>query len=209
MAKITPQNLQLFNQNVRYEDPLEIVSFVLEFSESPVVTTSFGPYAAAVLYACSRVKKDIPVIWCDTGYNTAATYKHASFLTETLQLHLDIFAPKFTTAFLNHTMGIPNLDNPKHALFSEKVKLEPFERAFKKYQPDVWFTNVRKNQTTFREGLDVFSFSKDGILKVSPFYHFADDELVRYIQSQNLPLEFDYYDPVKASAHRECGIHFK
>ena len=94
MKKITPQNLALFNQNVRFEDPLEIIAFALEFSERPVVTTSFGPYSAAILQACSKVKKDIQVIWCDTGYNTEATYKHAHYLIEKLQLQIEIFSPK-------------------------------------------------------------------------------------------------------------------
>ena len=87
--------------------------------------------------------------------------------------------------------------------------MEPFNRAFKKYQPDVWFTNVRKGQTEYRNKLDVFSFSHEGILKVSPFYHFDDLALEAYIKDKKLPIEFDYFDPVKALENRECGIHLK
>ncbi|MBW2936731.1 phosphoadenosine phosphosulfate reductase family protein [Aureisphaera sp. CAU 1614] len=209
MNQITPQNIHLFNENVRFEDPLEIISFSLEQAKSPLVTTSFGSYSAALLWACSKVKKDIQVIWCDTGYNTEATYKHANYLIENLELNIEIFSPKYTTAYINSRIGLPNINNPNHPIFSEKVKLEPFNRAFKKHQPDVWFTNVRKGQTEHRNGLDVFSFSRDGILKVSPFYHYDDDALEAYIKNKKLPLEFDYFDPVKALENRECGIHLK
>ena len=207
MNKITPHNLSLFNENVRFEDPLEIIKFALEYAKKPVITTSFGPYSAAVLHACTRVKKDIPVIWCDTGYNTESTYRHANHLIETLNLNIDIFVPRFTTAYLNNTIGKPRIDNPKHLLFSQMVKLDPFDRAFEKHKPDLWFTNVRKNQTSYRDQLDVFSFSKEGILKVSPFYHYGNESLEAYIQSKKLPLEYNYYDPVKALENRECGIH--
>jgi phosphoadenosine phosphosulfate reductase len=207
MNKITPHNLSLFNENVRFEDPLEIIKFALEYAKKPVITTSFGPYSAAVLHACTRVKRDIPVIWCDTGYNTESTYRHANHLIETLNLNIDIFVPRFTTAYLNSAIGKPKIDNPQHLLFSQLVKLDPFDRAFKKHKPDLWFTNVRKNQTSYRDQLDVFSFSKEGILKVSPFYNYDNESLEAYIRSKKLPLEYDYYDPVKALENRECGIH--
>ncbi len=209
MKEVTPKNVALFNENVRYEDPSEIISFALQIAKKPVITTSFGPYAAALLHACTDVQNSLPVIWCDTGFNTDATYAHVQYLRKELSLNLDIFVPKYTTAYLKNTIGLPALDNPNHAVFSEKVKLEPFDRAFKKYQPDVWFTNIRKHQTEHRKGLGVFSFSKEGILKVSPFFHYSDKELESYIKSNNLPLEFDYFDPVKALENRECGIHFK
>ncbi|MEZ4778539.1 MAG: phosphoadenosine phosphosulfate reductase family protein [Flavobacteriaceae bacterium] len=209
MHSITPQNIHLFNENVRFEDPLEIISFALEHAKKPLVTTSFGAFSAGLLWACTKVKKDIQVVWCDTGYNTDATYKHADYLMEKLQLNIEIFIPKYTTAFIHSKIGLPDINNPNHPIFSEKVKLEPFDRAFKKYQPDVWFTNVRKGQTEHREELDVFSFSKDGILKVSPFYHYDDAALEYYLKERNLPMEFDYYDPVKALENRECGIHLK
>lgn len=207
MNKITPQNLSLFNDNVIFEDPLEIISFTLEQAKKPIVTTSFGPYSAALLWACTQIKKDIKVIWVDTGYNTEHTYKHAQYLIKKLALNIEVFTPKYTTAYLDATLGRPQIDNPNHILFSEKVKLEPFKRAINKHKPDVWFTNVRVGQTTHREGLNVFSLSKKGILKVSPFYHFNNATLQGYIKNLNLPIEQNYYDPVKALENRECGIH--
>lgn len=209
MNKITSEKLALFNQNVRFEDPAEIISFALEGAENPVITTSFGPYSAALLYACTQVMPDIQVIWCDTGYNTEATYGHAQYLIDRLQLNIEIFTPEYTTAFLDSTLGLPSIENPKHSLFSKIVKLDPFDRAMEKYQPDVWFTNIRNHETSFRNTLDVFSFSTEGILKVSPFYHFDDHALKQYIKNHQLPIERDYYDPVKAMEHRECGIHLK
>jgi phosphoadenosine phosphosulfate reductase len=74
-------------------------------------------------------------------------------------------------------------------------------------QPDVWFTNLRKGQTAFRDGLDIVSKSKDGILKVSPFYHWSDQDLDVYLTQQDLPNEFTYYDPTKVEDNRECGLH--
>ena len=207
--KITSQNVHLFNQNLRYEEPGEIINFVLEFAKRPMVTTSFGPFSASLLYAVTEVQKDVKVIWCDTGYNTDDTYAHANTLIERFQLNIEIYTPRYTTAYLDNTLGRPDLHNPKHDLFSEKVKLEPFRRALEQHRPDVWFTNVRNGQTTHRNGLDILSFSKDGVLKVSPFYHFNDEQIKQYLDKYNLPVEYNYFDPVKALEKRECGIHLR
>ena len=75
------------------------------------------------------------------------------------------------------------------------------------HQPEIWFTNLRKGQTAFRNSIGVLSFSKDGILKVSPFYHWSDEDLDKYLEEHNLPNEFKYFDPTKVESNRECGLH--
>ena len=112
-----------------------------------------------------------------------------------------------TSAHRDVLLGIPNIDDPEHKIFTEQVKLEPFKRAMFEHKPDVWFTNLRKGQTTFRSSLDIVSLSADGILKVSPFYYCSDTELDKYLEENNLPNEFKYFDPTKVLENRECGLH--
>ena len=148
-------------------------------------------------------------VWCDTGYNTPNTYKHAEELTEKLQLNIKLYVPKQTVAHRNSVLGIPSIDDPKHKIFTEQVKLEPFKRAMAEHQPDVWFTNLRKGQTAFRNSIDVVSKGADGIIKVSPFYHYSDSDLDTYLTANNIPNEFKYFDPTKQLENRECGLHLK
>ena len=75
------------------------------------------------------------------------------------------------------------------------------------HKPDLWFTNLRKGQTEFRNSIDILSYSKDGILKLSPFYRYSDNDLNNYLKFNNLPNEKKYYDPTKQVSNRECGIH--
>jgi len=176
-------------------------------NKETVITTNFRPYEVNILHAVSNVIKDIKVLWCDTGYNTPQTYKHAEDLIQLLKLNVDLFVPKQTVAHRNVIMGIPEVDTEAHALFSEQVKLEPFRRAMEMYKPEVWFTNLRRGQTAVRDGLDILSLSNTGILKVSPFYNWSDEELDIYLKRYNLPNEFKYFDPTKVLENRECGIH--
>ena len=76
------------------------------------------------------------------------------------------------------------------------------------HKPDLWFTNIRKGQTPLRNNLDVLSLSKDGILKVSPFYNYSDKTLKAYLEKYQLPNEIRYYDPTKQLDNRECGLQY-
>ena len=200
------EKLQQLNLELNDKSPLEIAKWAVENAQNAVVTTNFRPYEAAILYAASEAKKDIPVVWCDTGYNTPNTYRHAEEVIELLKLNIDLYVPKQTTSHRDIVMGIPQIDDPLHKVFTEQVKLEPFKRAMANHKPDVWFTNLRKGQTAHRDNLDILSQGADGILKVSPFYYYSDEELDIFLEENNLPNEHKYFDPTKVLENRECGL---
>lgn len=206
MGKIN-MNLEEINIKLSQKTPQEIVEWALDYSSNGLVTTNFRPYESAILHLVTSVNSGIKVIWCDTGYNTANTYKHAQTLIEKLDLNIKLYVPKQTSAHRDVIMGIPEIDHPNHKIFSEQVKLEPFNRAMDEHKPDVWFTNLRKGQTAFRDSIGIVSKNKDGVLKVSPFYNFSDDQLDEYLNTHDLPNEFKYFDPTKVLENRECGIH--
>ncbi|HCE54968.1 MAG TPA: phosphoadenylylsulfate reductase [Lutibacter sp.] len=200
-------DLERLNKELEKKSPEEIVTWALSLASRPLVTTNFRPYEVAILFACTKVKKDLKVIWCDTGYNTPQTYAHANDLIKKLGLNVYLYVPKQTAEHRNVTMGIPQIEDPMHQIFTEQVKLEPFNRAMAEHKPDVWFTNLRKGQTAFRDNIGIVSLSKDGVLKVSPFYHWSDEQLDNYLRLYQLPNEFTYFDPTKVLENRECGLH--
>lgn len=206
--QITKDNLQKYNISLRDKSPIEIVQWAIQQAKAPVVTTNFGPHSASILNLVTQVKKDINVIWCDTGYNTSYTYRHAEEVSQKLNLNLFTYIPHQTASQRDALFGgIPSVEDAQHRIFTEQVKLEPFRRAMNEHQPDVWFTNIRRGQTAFRDSLDVLSLSKDGILKVSPFYYWSNEELEDYLKENNLPNETRYFDPTKVLQNRECGLH--
>ncbi|TNJ46206.1 phosphoadenosine phosphosulfate reductase family protein [Tamlana fucoidanivorans] len=203
----TENQIQELNKAFKEATPKSIVEKALELSQKAVVTTNFRPYEAAILHAVTQVEATLPVVWCDTGYNTPQTYRHAEQVIKDLNLNVFLYVPKQTSAHRDVVLGIPAVDDPEHALFTEQVKLEPFKRAMDEHKPKVWFTNLRQGQTAFRDSIGIFSLSKDGVLKVSPFYFWSDEKLDGYLKENSLPNEFKYFDPTKALANRECGLH--
>jgi len=202
-------DIEFWNRELKNNTPEEIIDWALKLTEERIVTTSFGKYSAVLLSTFFKKDKDIKVIWCDTGYNIPETYNHALELMSRFKLNVHTYIPLQSKAFTDATLGMPDVNNSNHNEFTEIVKLEPFRRALKEHQPQVWFTNIRVRQTELRKSKDILSYSKDGILKVSPFYYWTDNELDEYLEVNNLPKNSTYFDPVKALENRECGIHLQ
>jgi len=206
---MTHLNLKELNKVLKDKTPDEIIDWALTLTKKRIVTTSFGVYSEVLLSTFFRKDKNIDVVWCDTGYNTQETYDHAINLINKYQLNVHTYVPLRSRELIESTLGLPDISDPKHKKFTEIVKLEPFRRALKEHEPKVWFTNIRVRQTELRSKKDILSFSKDGILKISPFYYWTDDDLDRYVENNNLSKNESYFDVTKVLSNRECGIHFQ
>jgi phosphoadenosine phosphosulfate reductase len=202
------KNISNFNEELRKKSPSEIIEWALNKSKNPILTTNFRPYEVAILHLCTKIMPNIKIVWCDSGYNTKATYIYAEKIISSLNLNLKLYVPLQTSAHREVFMGkVPEIDDPKHKEFTEQVKLEPFKRAMKEIKPDLWITNLRKGQTEFRNNIDIATETNEGLLKISPFYYWSDSDLETYMNKHNLENEFDYFDPTKVDEKRECGLH--
>jgi phosphoadenosine phosphosulfate reductase len=209
MGKMINLDIDIWNKVLRDKTPHEIADWALRLSENKIVTTSFGKYSSVLLSTMSKLDKNIKVVWCDTLYHEPSTYTHASNLIEDYKLNILKYQSLLSKEEIDVTIGLPNLEDDNHSIFSEVVKLEPFRRALNEQNPEVWFTNIRVRQTAYRAEKDILSYSKDGILKVSPFYYWTDEDLDAYLETHQLPKNIDYFDPIKALLNRECGIHLQ
>ncbi len=196
------------NRYLSNKSAAEIIDWAFCQSQRTLTTTTFGDKSAALLHLVSIKQHNATVLWVDTGYNTSATYRFANNLTVLLSLNMQIYAPEMTSVRRNVLMGgIPGVEEPLHDEFTRQVKLEPFERAISILKPPIWLTGIRREQSRFRQSLDIVSETALGCLKVAPLLNWSDDDLDRYLQRYSLPNEPDYFDPTKVISDRECGLH--
>ena len=208
---MTAEQISKANAELRSRSPLDIVKWAIaQANGRAIVSTNFRPYEAVVLHLAVQGQSDIPVLWVDHGYNRPATYKHAEALKKQLKLNLKPYLPKMTPAHRDAIYGeIPSTDDEKGLKeFSALMKLEPFQRGIKELAPTVWITALRKVQNPNRAELDIVSADKNfGALKISPVFYWTDADMEKYLAQNNLPNEWDYFDPAKADEKRECGLH--
>lgn len=202
-------NPSLDDINLRLgHDPHALVQWALGLGKKSLITTNFGPFSPVLLHLVTRARHDIPVLWIDSGYATPATYQFADEVTALLKLNLKIYHPLRSRAHREAIDGpAPNITDADHAAFTREVKLEPFERATREMAPQVWFTAVRADQTAERAAMKPVTLNKDGIIKVAPVLGWTAKDMHLYLKQHGLPNNFDYFDPTKVEAHRECGLH--
>ena len=209
LAPVSALDLDLAQINAELgRDAQALVNWAVGLDQPTIVTTNFRPFEAVILHMVTRANPDVPVVWMDNGYNTEATYQFADAVTKQLGLNLKIYLPLRSRAHREAVEGAtPALDDPRHAAFTEEVKLEPFARALRETAPKVWFTALRATDTAVRAAMDPVSINPDGLIKVAPLLHWSSKDLYEYCQAHGLPNNFDYVDPTKAQDNRECGLH--
>ena len=207
MSATTAPELAAVNAELG-RDAAALTRWALGLNKAAIVTTNFRPFEAVILHMVSQVQPDVPVVWMDNGYNTEATYQFADAVTQQLGLNLKIYLPLRSRAHREAVDGpTPALDDPRHAAFTQEVKLEPFTRALRETAPKVWFTALRATDTAVRAAMEPVSINPDGLIKVAPLLHWSSKDLHEYCQQHGLPNNFDYVDPTKGEDNRECGLH--
>ena len=208
MSQLAPaMNLASVNAELGH-DAAALVRWAVGLGQPTIVTTNFRPFEAVILHMVAQARPDVPVVWMDNGYNTEATYQFADAVTKQLGLNLKIYLPLRSRAHREAVEGAtPALDDPRHAAFTEEVKLEPFTRALRETAPKVWFTALRATDTAVRAAMEPVSINPDGLIKVAPLLHWSSKDLHEYCQKHGLPNNFDYVDPTKGEDNRECGLH--
>ncbi len=202
-------DIEKINQQLRDASAAEIVAWALAQGKKTIATTSFGKNAAVMLNVISQVDQTVPTVWVDTGYNLRDTYVVADKLIKRIPLDYHVYSPLMTSERRNAVMGgIPTMeDEALHTEFTRQVKLEPFNRAISEWEPEIWITGIRQQETEHRKTLDILSWDARGILKVAPLFYWSDEQVEQYMQDNALLSCRHYFDPTKVQDGRECGLH--
>lgn len=203
-------DLDALNLELRQQSATDIIAWAAGLGEPVMASTSFSQNSAVMLKLITDAAPQMPVVWADSGYNVPDTYRVAEQLIKLLRPNLKVYTPEMTAERRNAIMGgIPHPDdNPElHKEFTRQVKLEPFDRAFAEIAPKIWVTGIRKEETAFRQGLDILSWDGRGILKVAPIFYWTEEEVLAFMAEHQLPTCKHYFDPTKIAENRECGLH--
>ncbi len=202
-------DIEAANRQLRDASPGDIVAWALGLGKRTIATTSMGRNAAVMLHLVREVDKSVPTIWVDTGYNLRDTYVVAERLIRDLEVNIHVYSPLMTSERRNAIMGgIPTVDEEeRHAQFTREVKLEPFDRALSEFEPEIWLTGIRREETEHRKTLDIVTMDNRGIVKVAPIFYWSEEQVEAYMDAHELPTCRHYFDPTKVHDGRECGLH--
>ena len=204
------------------------------FAERFALTTSFGIQSAVLLHMASELGRRtglrVPVIWVDTGYLPAETYRYADQLSQMLNLDLHVaqspMSPARMEALHGQLWSTGKVDDLE--LYHRIRKVEPLDRMLRDLQVSCWASGVRGNQTDHRRAMSpldpvrqrwslrpLLSWSKKDV-----YYYMMDNGLPQHpLFEQGYSTVGDWHssapDGAEASGRatrfgglkQECGIH--
>ncbi|MDJ0515368.1 MAG: phosphoadenosine phosphosulfate reductase [Trichodesmium sp. MO_231.B1] len=182
-------NVEAVNQELGQADAHTLVKWGYEtFGEGLIMSTSFGIQAAVMLHLVTSVVPNIPVIWVDTGYLPAETYRFAEELTERLKLNLKVYQSPISPARMEALYGRLWNEKDVDALnrYDQIRKVEPMQRALKELRATGWLAGLRGDQTKHRQGLARIG-KQSGIYKILPILSWHSRDIYQYLTAHDLP----------------------
>lgn len=163
------------------------------FGDGLALTTSFGIQSAVLLHMVNRLSEglpgaSIPVIWVDTGYLPAETYRYAEQLQGLLNLHLHVVQAELSPARMEALHGrlwetgrVEDLE-----LYNRLRKVEPLDRALRDLGVCCWASGVRGSQTDHRRAMQVLDTVR-GRWTLRPLLSWTSRDVYYYMRDHNLP----------------------
>lgn len=182
-------DIEILNRCLGASRPEEIVAWADEtFGDGLVMSTSFGIQSAALLHMATRVRPQIPVVWVDTGYLPAETYRFAEQLTCRLGLNLHVVQAELSPARMEALHGRLWEQADAEALdrYHGMRKVEPMRRALAELGATAWLAGLRADQTDHRGALPAVG-RQGGRYKVLPVLRWHTRDVHRYLEAHDLP----------------------
>jgi phosphoadenosine phosphosulfate reductase len=179
----------------------ERILWALENLEgNPAVSSSFGIQAAVMLQLVTDAKADTPVILTDTGYLFPETYQFVDQLTERLKLNLHVFtaqeSPNWQEARYGKLWekGVEGIEQ-----YNKLNKVQPMRRALDQLEVGVWFSGLRREQSSSRANLPVLSI-QNGVFKFLPVLDWSNKDVHHFLEEHDLP-----YHPLRDDGYLSVG----
>ncbi|OCH11469.1 MULTISPECIES: phosphoadenylyl-sulfate reductase [unclassified Aliivibrio] len=197
------QILRLSEVNAELETltAAERILWALENLEGkPAVSSSFGIQAAVMLQLVTDAKSDTPVILTDTGYLFPETYQFIDELTQRLNLNLQVFTADESPMWQEARYGKlweQGVDGLKH--YNRLNKVQPMRRALDQLNVSIWFSGLRRDQSSSRAHLPILSI-QNGVFKFLPVIDWSNKEVHYFLEQRDLP-----YHPLKEEGYLSVG----
>ena len=182
-------DLEVLNQRFDQAEATELIEWGAQtFGDGLIMSTSFGIQSAVMLGLVTGVIPDVPVIWIDTGYLPAETYRFADKLTKRLNLNLKVYQSPMTPARMEAIHGKLWDKGTVEAFnrYDQIRKVEPMQRALKELKTTAWLTGLRSQQTDHRKTLDRITM-QEGRYKLLPILHWTSRDINMYLKEHDLP----------------------
>lgn len=196
-----PVDLDAANQHLAGLDAHDRIAWALDcLPGHHLLSSSFGIQAAVMLHLVQQVAPGLPVVFIDTGYHFAETYRFVDQLNDRLALNLRVYRAPVSGPWQEARHG-QRWQQGREGLeaYNRDNKVEPMQRALADMRAGTWFSGLRRSQSKTRAEVP-FATAQWSRIKVQPIADWTDRDVHAYLQAHDLP-----YHPLREQGYVSIG----
>jgi phosphoadenosine phosphosulfate reductase len=183
--------------DARADAIVEKIHAYLDAGRRVFTTSSFQTQSLPLLHMISRVGRDIPVYYTNTGFLFADTIRFAEQLAQDLDLNVIPLRPDVPKIEQMDRAGrFLYASDPDYCCYLNKV--QPLEPVLMSH--DVWINGVRADQSSVRAAMQEEEPARHGCLRYHPMLGWDSRSVYYYRKMHDLPEH-----PMEAKGYLSIG----
>ena len=199
VAEVIPFDLQ--SQNLAFETATaeEILRWsISHFGSGLCMSTSFQLGGMVLIDMLSRIDRDIPVLFVDTGFHFAETLAFRDLVLARYKINLITLQPVMDRVAFKKFYGDDKLYERNPSECCRINKTEPMERALKAYHGRI--AALRRDQSPDRAKLSFIEQRLDGVTLVHPLARWTRAQASEYLKEHDVP-----HNPLHDQGYKTIG----
>ncbi|MDX2197027.1 MAG: phosphoadenylyl-sulfate reductase [Cytophagales bacterium] len=147
-------------------------------------TSSFQTHSIVLLHILSKIDKNIPVYFINTGYLFPETILYRNQIVSLLGLNLKSVSSHIPKSLQKDAQGrLLYVSDADYCCHINKV--EPLEPVMQQY--DVWINGVRADQSATRKTFKTEENAPHGVIRFHPMLDWTNMQIQRYLTEHGIP----------------------
>lgn len=195
---LSQAEIEQLSQEFEAKTPREIIMWAIDaFWPELALSSSFQTQSMVLLHMATRIKRDLPIYFLDTGYHFWETLTFREKITHEWMLNvIDLYRDSRWDAFARQNVRTLPLEDPDLCCYLHKVM--PMQKAMR--QTKAWISGIRRDQTPERAKAGILELGKDGLLKIHPLLNWTRQDVQAYLKEHDLPVH-----PLFEKGYRSVG----
>jgi len=182
---LSSAEIEKISQAFETQTPQEIIQWAVGvFWPEIALSSSFQTQSMPLLRMVTRIKRDLPVFFIDTGYHFWETLTFREKIASEWKINvIDLYRDTRWDVFARQNTRTLPLEDPNLCCYLHKV--QPMQKALKDVK--AWISGIRRDQTSARARAKILELQEDGLLKINPLLNWTKADVQRYMAENNLP----------------------
>jgi phosphoadenosine phosphosulfate reductase len=178
----------LKSQSLAFEDaqPEEVLRWAIShFGDKLCMSTSFQLGGMVLIDMLSKIDRNIPVLFLDTGFHFPETLAFRDQVAAHYKINLITLVPALPRDTFIRIYGDDRLYERNRNECCRINKVEPMKKALERYSAQL--ISLRRDQSADRANIQILEERLDGVTLIHPLARWSREDSLKYLKDNAVP----------------------